>query len=156
MTDNPPLSSSLAIFATEIRASTLRRFERIQPADWAWRPRTDLLTFADVLEHLVDADRWLLAQLDGADPSQGVVISPGAADPAKSDSLLAEFRRTGQERTRRISMLSDQEFSTRRFDLMNRGTVNLFQLISRCNFDHEIHHRGALQLAIRLRYAGTT
>src|ERR1700743_2917760 len=143
MDDECQLAANLAAFADEVRASTLRRFARIEAADWGWSARPDLLTFADVLKHLVDADRWLFARLEGAEPSHGVVILPGAANPEDSIRLLAEFRELGRERRRRISELTDHDFNSRRFDLLSRGYVTLFQLIARCNLDHEIHHRGS-------------
>jgi uncharacterized damage-inducible protein DinB len=73
-------------------------------------------------------------------------------DPRHWDGLLAEFCRLGADRSRRVAALTPGDFSERRFDLGPRGIVSLPQLILRCNIDHEIHHRGAVQLSLRLRY----
>ncbi|MDB5290147.1 MAG: hypothetical protein JWL69_1388 [Phycisphaerales bacterium] len=146
------ISAHLVAFANEVRGSTVRRFQQVRAGDWGWRPGPDLLSFGDVLKHLVDADRWLFDRLDGGPPSGGVVIAPGDGDSSACTLLLEELVRLGVERSRRLSALSDQDFCDRRFDLLERGVVNTFQLIVRCNLDHEIHHRGSLQLGLRLRY----
>jgi hypothetical protein len=88
MEDTPTLGETLAQFATEVRESTLKRFHSVQPADCGWSVRPDLLSFADVLQHLVDADHWLIDWLDGRGSSPGVVISPRQADSANWDILL--------------------------------------------------------------------
>src|SRR5258706_12046750 len=152
MEDSFPFATELAHFAHAVRESSLKRFRSVGHAYRGWSQRTDLLSFTDVLEHLVGADRWLFDWLDGRGSSSGVVISPGSADPAKWDALLSDFGRLGIERSRRIGGLTQRDFSERRYNLGNRGVMSLSQLILRCNIDHEIHHRGAIQLALRLRY----
>lgn len=146
------LSAHLADFADEVRASTVRRFRQVLPSDWGWQPRPDLLSFGDVLKHLVDADRWLFDWLDGRASTSGVVIAPGDANTAQCDLLLNELVQTGAERSRRIRATTATDLVERLFDLGPRGVFTLLHLILRCNLDHEIHHRGGLQLAIRLRY----
>ena len=152
MESPPVLISSLAQFSSEVRASTLKRFKQIHAQDWHWRHRPDLLSFADVLKHLVDADRWLFERLEGGPISEGVVIAPGDANGMDCNAAVEELSRLGEEKVRRINSFREEQFTTRRFDLGRRGVVDLAQLILRCNLDHEIHHRGALQLALRLRY----
>ena len=147
-----PTRGELARFSAEVRSSTLKRFKEVRAGDWGWRHRSDLLSFGDVLKHLVDADRWLFERLEGGPPSEGVVIAPGDADGMDCSAGVEELSRLGVEKVRRIEALTDEEFSTGRFDLGRRGVVDLAQLILRCNLDHEIHHRGALQMALRLRY----
>ena len=152
MEEPHPASRLIAEFSEQIRSSTINRFRSVHPEDRGWRMRPDLLSFADVLQHLVDADRWLFGWLDGRDCAPGVVIAPGDANPAKWDALLDQFSGQGGERSRRIAGLSAGDFSERQFDLGPRGIMSLSQLILRCNIDHEIHHRGAVQLSLRLRY----
>ena len=145
-------AAAIAEFARDVRESSLKRFRLVRQQDYGWSERPDLLSFVDVLQHLVDADRWLFAWLDGRGESSGVTISPGDANPARWDSLLEELALLGVERTSRIAALASEDLACRQFDLGRRGIVGLPQLILRCNIDHEIHHRGALQLALRLRY----
>lgn len=60
----------LAHFAEIVRESSLKRFNRIAIEDVEWRPREDMLSFVDILQHLVDSDRWMLGQLQ-----QGLSVS---------------------------------------------------------------------------------
>ena len=152
MQEASSLARSLAWFSDEVRESTLRRFRQVRPADWRWRPRQDLLSFADLLKHLIDADRWLFDRLDGGPPSEGVVIAPGDGDHIDRENALAELARLGVEKSQRISVLPERDLYARRFDLHRRGQVDLIQLLLRCNLDHEIHHRGGLQLQLRFKY----
>src|SRR5258706_5812945 len=152
MEDISACAGWLAQFAAQVRESTARRFQSVRPEDRGWSARPDLLRFVDVLQHLVDADLWLFGWLDGRGSSSGVVIAPGDADPSAWDALLIDFYRHGQERSHRLASLTEREFSERQFDLGHRGVVSLSQLILRCTIDHEIHHRGAVHLGLRLRY----
>jgi uncharacterized damage-inducible protein DinB len=142
----------LAAFSSEVRQSSVKRFQKVHPEHYQWRPRPDVLSFVDILQHLVDADRWLFELLDGKTVSSGVDISPGGGNPQEWDGRLQELIQLGTERCRRIGEFAEQDFSQRQFDLGNRGRFSLGHLILRCILDHEIHHRGALQLLLRLLY----
>src|ERR1019366_2189778 len=97
------LSQSIADFSAEVRASSVKRFRMVRPADRAWTHRPDLLSFVDVLQHLADADRWLFDNLDGKEVPPGVVISPGDADPSTWDQFLNELIELGERRSQRIA-----------------------------------------------------
>ncbi|MGD0769747.1 MAG: DinB family protein [Tepidisphaeraceae bacterium] len=146
------LCVALSAFSSEVRESSVKRFRLVRPEHRLWRQRQDLLSFVDVLKHLVDADHWLFDVLDGMSASSGVTISSGEADAQAWDTLLREFIQLGTERCRRIDEFTKSDFSQRQFDLGKRGLVSLSNLILRFNIDHEIHHRGALQLSLRLLY----
>jgi uncharacterized damage-inducible protein DinB len=146
------LVAHLTRFASEVRGSTLKRFEQVRPNNWHWRHRADLLSFADVLKHLTDADCWLFERLDGGPPSEGIVISPGDANGIDCKVNLEELIQLDEEKARRIRTFTEDDFTSRRFDLGRKGEVDLMHLLLRRNLDHEIHRRGAVQLALRLRY----
>jgi uncharacterized damage-inducible protein DinB len=152
MKEASELVLSLADFSRDVRESTVRRFRQVRPTDWGWRPRADLLSFADLLKHLIDADKWFFDRLDGGSPSEGVVIAPGDADQLDCQDALAELVRLGTQKAERIAAIPEADFLSRRFDLGIQGEANFSQLLLRRNLDHEIHHRGGLQLRLRLRY----
>jgi len=145
-------SEMLAQFSERVRASTLKRLRLVKPNDRGWRARDGLLSFADVLAHLVDADRWLFSLLDGKQAAATTVAS-GRGNPDEWDILVEELIRLGAERTRRFEALTDRDLIERRIETDRHGVLPLSQLILRYSLDHESHHRGALQLALRLRYA---
>jgi hypothetical protein len=66
------------------------------------------LSFADVLKHLVDADRWLFERLDGGPPSEGVIIAPGDADGTDRKAAVEELG-VGEEEVRRINTLGEEQ-----------------------------------------------
>jgi uncharacterized damage-inducible protein DinB len=143
---------ALAVFSSEVRESTVKRLRMVRPEHYHWSPRPDLLSFVDVLQHLIDADRWLFDLLDGKSTSNGVVISPGGGHAQEWDGRLRELVQLGTERCRRIGECAELDFFQKQFDLGKRGRFSLYHLILRCNIDHEIHHRGALQVLLRLLY----
>ena len=121
MEEASSLALLLARFSDEVRESTLRRFAQVQPEDWRWRPRADLLSFADLLKHLIDADHWLFDRLDGGPPSEGVVIAPGDGDQVDGENALVELARLAVEKNWRISVFPERDLCGRRFDLQRRG-----------------------------------
>ena len=152
--DNRNGTAWLADCAKLVRESTFKRLRRVAPPDRLWNPSPGTLTFADTLAHLVDADRWLLAHLDGGRPGD-VRIAPHDADRIDWDAAVAELKSLGLERARRFSQFTEQDLTTIAFDdVRPDGRALLWQLVLRRNLDHEIHHRGELQLMLKLRYGG--
>lgn len=141
----------LAQFSENIRASTIKRLRLVRPNDRGWRPREDLLSFADVLAHLVNADRWLFDLLDGKRAAE-TTIESGQGIPAEWDNFMEELIRLGVERARRFAALTDRDLFERRIEADRHGAILLSQLILRYSLDHESHYRGSLKLALRLRY----
>jgi uncharacterized damage-inducible protein DinB len=141
----------LAQFSEKVRTSTLKRLRLVRPNDRGWRVREDLLSFVDVLAHLVDADRWLFDLLDGKQAA-ATTVAPGRGNPDDWDILMRELIRLGAERSRRFEALTDRDLFERRIETDRHGVLLLSQLLLQYCLDHESHHRGALQLALRLRY----
>ena len=137
-----------------VRESTVKRLRQVQSADRFWSPRPDILTFADILQHLIDADRWLLACLEDREYPEAK-IAPHDADGSEWDTMLAELHELGEQRTQRVAALSADQLAGGTVEISGSGvTIPPWYLVLRRGIDHEIHHRGELQMLLRLRYGG--
>jgi uncharacterized damage-inducible protein DinB len=68
---------------------------------------------------------------------------------------MEELARLGQSRSRRIAEMSEEDLAREVEEPQVLGWTSFWWLIVRGSLDHEIHHRGAFQLALRLRYRET-
>jgi uncharacterized damage-inducible protein DinB len=109
------------------------------------------LSFADIVKHLVDADIWILRYLNGSSGPRAV-ISPGDGRAQDFPRLTRELASLGTERSRRIAAMTEADLGREVEEPQVLGQTNFWWLIVRGSLDHEIHHRGAFQLALRLRY----
>ena len=135
-----------------VRESTVKRFRRVESAHRFWSPRPDVLTCADILQHLIDADRWLLACLENRKCPEASII-PHDADGIMWDSALTELEQLGKDRSQRVLGFSAGQLAEQSVEIPGSGvTVPLWYLVLRRGIDHEIHHRGELQMLLRLRY----
>jgi uncharacterized damage-inducible protein DinB len=142
----------LALFARRVRESSLKRFRRVDPADRDDRPDPGTLSLADHLAHLVECDRWLLELLRGGSLPPPTARAGGAAGRSW-DLDLADLAALGEEKAAFFAGLCDKD--------LDRGVdappalecPDAGMLILRANLDHEIHHRGMVQLLFRLREA---
>ena len=141
----------LADFADVVRQSSLKRFKQVAPGDASWRPQAQMLSFVDVLKHLIDADQWVMQYLQER-PSPRPVISPGDAPAEDWERLLNRFIQIGREKSDFFRTLSVEQLQTSIVEPEVLGETIWWWMIVRANLDHEIHHRGALQLALRLKY----
>ncbi len=152
----------LARFFSAVRQSSLKRFRKVKIGDECWQPRSDILSFVDILKHLVDSDQWLLHYLKNKHIPEGAVISPGDVESEDWPCLLTELERSGQQVAEFIGGLSDADLNS----IIDAGLNSIIQeskgsgnttrwwVIVRGSIDHEIQHRGQLQALLRLRYEG--
>ncbi len=141
-------------FFKAVRQSSLKRFRKVRPGDGGWRPRSDIFSFADTLKHLIDADCWLLEYLKNGRIPEDNVTAPGDADAADWAQLLTEFEDSGRQVAEFIGGLSDSDFGNSIQLPRDPGDTTWWWIIVRGYIDHEIHHRGQLQVLLRLRYEG--
>ncbi len=141
----------LAEISKMVRESSLKRFRQVQPPNRGWRPREDMLTFVDVLKHLVDADLWLFSLLEGY-PKHRADIKPGEAHAADWDRHFAHLELLGKKRAEKLSLLSDEDLARPIVEPEILGDTDWGTLIMRGCLDHEAHHRGSLQVMLRLKY----
>lgn len=141
----------LAIFSEKVRESSLKRFRLVEAPDRAWRPAPGRLSFVDHLKHLVDCDRWILAVVKGEEEPHAD-IQPGEGDPSRWDIYVSELEKLGVEKFSLLWGLSDTDLDRIVEKPENLGRPDVGSLVLRENLDHEIHHRGMIQLLLKLRY----
>jgi uncharacterized damage-inducible protein DinB len=141
----------LAIFSEKVRESSLKRFRLVGAQDRAWRPAPGRLSFVDHLKHLVDCDRWILAVVKGEEEPHAD-IQPGEGDPARWDIYVSELEALGIVKVSFLSGLSDADLDSAVIKPEHLGRPDAGSLILRENLEHEVQHRGSVQLLLRLRY----
>ena len=146
--------SRLAAYARAVRESTLKRLRLVPAGRENWHPTEQALSFADIAQHLVAADEWLLAKL--ADPRlAGMRAYPGMGRVDGYTAFLAmveRLRALGEERREVISRLSNAALDGLVTDDRFGGEVSVWWVIVRGTLEHEAQHRG--QLASYLRIVG--
>jgi uncharacterized damage-inducible protein DinB len=152
-----PLSESLRLaqLSIAVRESTLKRLLLVPNGFENWRPTKASLSFADITQHLIDADSWLFHKLQTPElPSlQGQLGLVEVYSRAAFDSLVEKLREIGERRKVLIESLTEDDLSRRIYDDRFDGEVEVWWIIVRGNLDHETHHRG--QIAAYLRIVGT-
>jgi uncharacterized damage-inducible protein DinB len=147
-------SLRLAQLSTAIRESTLKRLLQVPAGFENWRPTKAALSFADIAQHLIDADNWLFLKLQTPElPSlQGQVGRVSVHNRAIFDDLAEKLRDIGERRKLHIEGLTEADLSRQIFDDRFGREVEVWWIIVRGNLDHETHHRG--QIATYLRMVG--
>ena len=136
----------LAELSEAVRRSSLKRLRAVPAGREDWRIHPEAMSFADLAQHLIDADRWLFEKLE--DPSLEPMF--GRAGLVEDSTrgryleLLRELQRTGEQRRELLAELSGAELSQRIFDRRFGGQVTVWWVVVRGNLDHEAHHRGQI------------
>jgi uncharacterized damage-inducible protein DinB len=141
----------LAIFSEKVRESSLKRFRLVQMPDRDWRPATGRLSFVDHLKHLVDCDCWLFAVVRGQLEPRAE-IQPGEGNVTQWNAYISELEKLGAEKSSLLRGLLDSDLDRIVEKPENSDRPDVGSLILRGNLDHEIHHRGMVQLLLKLRY----
>ena len=137
-------SLRLAQLSIAVRESTIKRLLQLPDGFEGWRPTEASLSFADIAQHLIDADNWLFHKLQTPDlpPLQGQAGLVDVPNRAVFDGLVEKLRKIGERRKVLIESLTKDDLSRRIFDSRFGGEVEVWWLIARGNLDHETHHRG--------------
>ena len=138
----------LAQFARSVRESTLNRLRLVPVGMENWHPSPGTMSFADIAWHLVKCDEWLFKKLQDQDlrPIHG---EPGAVQIAHRsdyDKILKDLQKVGERRSELIANASENKLSEMMFDERFEGEVSTWWVILRGNLDHEIQHRGQLNV----------
>lgn len=150
-------SGYLAEWSRAVRESSLKRLRVVPEALVNWRPAREAMSFADLAQHLIDADFWLFEKLKTPElaPMVGRAGLAGSVTGAGFRDLIARLHGTGEQRAELIAGLSQDRLSGSIPDARFGGPVTVWWVIVRGNLDHEAHHRGQLAIYIRLVGAGT-
>ena len=132
----------------------MKRLKDVPDGFENWRPLEGGMSFADIVFHLIEADRWLQKKLEVQDlaPIFGKSGAIEISSRGEYADLLEQLEITGAERAGLIEKLDDNHLARMIYDSRFGGMVSVWWIIMRGNLDHEIHHRG--QLSVYLRLAG--
>jgi uncharacterized damage-inducible protein DinB len=146
-------AANLAAWSVAVRESSLKRLRVVPPERENWRPVPGAMSFADIAQHIVDADLWLFRKLElrTLHPIQGRDGTVNISTRQEYLDILSHLAQTGNRRSELIQGLSQTQMSERIPDQRYGGEVSVWWEIVRGNLDHETHHRG--QLAAYLRMA---
>jgi uncharacterized damage-inducible protein DinB len=151
---NPTQQQNLAAFSLAVRESSLKRFRVVSEGMENWRITPESMSIADLAQHLIHADDWLFHKL--ADPSVQIIAgNPGEVTITRRnqyEALLSQLVETGKTRAELLTNMTDDELSKRIPDDHYGGGTNssVWWILVRANLDHEIHHRGALAVYLRV------
>ncbi len=141
----------LAEFSDVVRESTLKRLTIVPPGAENWKMSEDSMSFADIAQHLIDADRWLFKMLKTKNLPRMLGVS-GAARIKNRDEylgLVEELKQTQHMRRTLLELMPDEDFDVMMHD-ERFGNVSAWWVIVRGNLDHEIHHRGQLVAYLKM------
>lgn len=142
----------LSEFSMAVRESTLKRLKAVPEEMENWRLAPDVMSFADLAQHLIDCDKWLFEKLK----NPGLRSISGQAGTILVESrgeyrqILEGLTRVGEMRAQLIKHLNEKDFSKSIFDDRASGQIEVWWLIVRGNLDHEIHHRGQIAAYLKL------
>jgi len=141
----------LAEFSTVVRGSTLKRLLLVPEGHENWRICPEAMSFADVAQHLIEADEWLfkMLELKNLKPMVGKPGLVEVTDRSQYSNLLDSLMKTGTRRAEMLENMTESQLDEVILDERFDGEVTAWWVIVRGNLDHEIHHRG--QIAAYLR-----
>ena len=145
----------LAQFSELVRESSVKRLKKVASEDRGWSPAPNQLSFVDLLKHLVDADRWVLAILKNDKQIPRANIQAGDAKPEEWDRYLLDLESLGKEKVELLKKMPDNEWAQEVDDEKVMGKKSKWLILVRGNLDHEAHHRGSLQTMLNLKYPKT-
>ncbi|MFW9996164.1 MAG: DinB family protein [Candidatus Odinarchaeota archaeon] len=142
----------LADFSAVVRESTVKRLKRVPEGSENWRIIDNSMSFADIAQHLIDADTWLVKKLEtkSLQPILGKVSLVEITRREEYQLLIDDLKRTGENRRELLASLSGEQLEEQILDERFGGPVSAWFIIVRGNLDHEIHHRGQISAYLKL------
>jgi len=108
------------------------------------------MSFADLAQHVMDSDRWLLHVLTGTRPGDAAGKS-GLARPKNYVEylhLLEELRDSGGRRKTTLESMTDEQVNGLIPD-QSLGKVSVWWAVL-ANIGHEAHHGGQVSVYLRM------
>ena len=142
----------LAEFSIAVRESTLKRLRLVPEGYENWRFSEETMSFADMAQHLIDADNWLFEMLRTKN-LEPIVGKPRLVEVTRRDrylGLLDELEQAGARRAEMLESITDTQLSEMIFDHRFGREVSAWWIILRGNLDHETHHRGQIVVYLRV------
>lgn len=130
-----------------VRGRTLALAGCIPGPDVDWSPGHGAMTLGEVLRHLAVTERWLFVEV--ARGGRHRYASHGPELGRSLDEVLAFVGRLHADSIALLEQFSPEEWS--RSIVTPGGAVMPAWKWLRAMVEHEIHHRGQLYLALRLR-----
>lgn len=142
----------LSEFSEAVRESTLKRLRAV--SEW-YENRSigsEGMSFADIAQHLADADHWLFEKhrLKDLAPIQGHSGCVNIATRGEYEMLLAQLKDCGRKRALFLEILTADQYAEKIYDSRFKGEVSVWWIVVRGNLDHEIHHRGQIAAMLRM------
>jgi hypothetical protein len=141
----------LAEFSLAVRNSSLKRLRLVPAGRENSRATHKQMSFADLAQHLIDADAWLIRKLAERDTPHmtGRAGIATIKDRSGYTDLLLRLEKSGALRASRLAALSDSQLADELPDDRFGGMASAWWIIIRGNLDHEIHHRGQIDERVR-------
>jgi uncharacterized damage-inducible protein DinB len=145
------MCNELSEFAPAVRQSSLKRLRQVPMGAENWRVDPEAMSFADVAQHLIDADNWLFRKLEIRDlePMVGMAHVVDISRRADYGAILEHLEIVGQQRSALLQTLNQDALQERITDARFGGEVTVWWVIVRGNLDHEIHHCGQIVAYLR-------
>lgn len=145
----------MAEFSEAVRESTLSRLQKVPEYYENWRPVPGAMSIGDILQHLLDCDKWLIEKILRPETQgiQGQADELVIEDRKMFTEKIDELRTSGIIRKKWIAELDNNLLTQEIFDDRFGKNVTIWWIIMRGNLDHEIHHRGQLSVYLRMIHA---
>jgi uncharacterized damage-inducible protein DinB len=116
------------------------------------------MSFADIAQHILDADFWLFRKLElrTLQAMRGRAETVHISKRQEYLHILGHLEQSGNKRSELIRSLSCTQMAERILDQRFGGEVSVWWVIVRGNLDHETHHRGQLATYLRIAHIATT
>jgi uncharacterized damage-inducible protein DinB len=142
--------------ANAVRESTLKRLTLVPEGFEEWRISEDKMSIADIVQHLIDCDYWVIEKLrnTGLKAIDGVVNAVHIKSRSDFDVLIENLKAAQKNKIEFIKILSPSDLKIKMFDDRFNKEVSIWWIIMRGNIDHEIHHRGQLSAYLQMITSG--